>query len=204
MVFLDSLYSPPHPHHFQLLSAEKYVSLVCVFFINRAKERQFLWYCRRSPRWHLQFSQRFTLCITIHTPIHSNSQIYIIFHIKLFFHFTYTYIYIFFVLCITIHTPPSKFTKKYIIFNLNLSIHFSYACIYMFFVLYITIQTSPSQFSHLQNWSHRERKMLDVYGIKKFSYFLWLFFGKLVAGVMLTKWLCLISSSPPPWHYKDR
>ena len=40
--FLDSLYSPPHPHHFQLLSAEKYVSLVCVFFINRAKERQFL------------------------------------------------------------------------------------------------------------------------------------------------------------------
>ena len=76
MVFLDSLYSPPHPHHFQLLSAEKYVSLVCVFFINRAKKRQFLLYCRRSPRWHLQFSQRFALCITIHTPPSQFTKIY--------------------------------------------------------------------------------------------------------------------------------
>ena len=100
------------------------------------------------------------------------------------------------------HSHSLQFTKIYH-FHINAFIHFSYTYIYIFFVLSFTIHTSPSQFSQLQNWSDRERKMLDVFGIKNFSYFLWLIFsigvknGKLVAGVMLTKRLCLSSSHPP-------
>ena len=76
MVFLDSLYSPPHPIIFNCFPQKNTFPLFVFFFINRAKKRQFLLYCRRSPRWHLQFSQRFALCITIHTPPSQFTKIY--------------------------------------------------------------------------------------------------------------------------------
>ena len=70
------------------------------------------------------------------------------------------------------HSHSLQFTKIYYIsYKFIYSLQFSYTYIYIFFVLCITIQTSTSQFSQLQNWLDRERKMLDVYGIKNFSYF---------------------------------
>ena len=116
MVFLDSLYSPPHPHHFQLLSAEKYVSLVCVFFYKSCEKKTIPLIL--SPESQVTLTILSTLHPLYHNP-HSHSlqftNIYYISYKIIFSLHLYLYLYIFRPLYHNPHSPIKIHKKIYYI-----------------------------------------------------------------------------------------